>query len=149
MSGIKISDLPAAAAALGAMQFEVNDAGTSRRVTADQIKTFASAGWAYTSAEETITTASTLTLAHGLGVLPSEVRLVVRCVVAQTPYAVGDEVGITNITVSGVVYNPMVTADGTSLFIRTPSSGIGLFNNSGALMAATLSSWRYVVRARP
>jgi hypothetical protein len=37
MSGIKISDLPAAASALGAMQLEVNDAGTSRRVTADQI----------------------------------------------------------------------------------------------------------------
>jgi hypothetical protein len=37
MSGIKISDLPAADAALGAMQLEVNDAGTSRRVTVDQV----------------------------------------------------------------------------------------------------------------
>jgi hypothetical protein len=44
MSGIKISDLPAAASALGAMQLEVNDAGTSRRVTADQVKTFATTG---------------------------------------------------------------------------------------------------------
>jgi hypothetical protein len=41
MSGIKISDLPAADAALGAMQLEVNDDGTSRRVTADQVKAFA------------------------------------------------------------------------------------------------------------
>jgi hypothetical protein len=41
MSGIKISDLPAASAALGAMQFEVNDAGTSRRVTAEQVKAYA------------------------------------------------------------------------------------------------------------
>jgi hypothetical protein len=44
MSGIKISDLPAAASALGAMQLEVNDAGTSRRVTADQVKTFSTTG---------------------------------------------------------------------------------------------------------
>jgi hypothetical protein len=44
MSGIKISDLPAADAALGAMQLEVNDSGTSRRVTADQVKTFSTTG---------------------------------------------------------------------------------------------------------
>lgn len=38
MSGIKISELPAASEALGAMQAEVNDAGTSRRLTVTQIR---------------------------------------------------------------------------------------------------------------
>jgi hypothetical protein len=38
MSGIKISELPAAGSANGDMQFEVNDSGTSRRVTATQMK---------------------------------------------------------------------------------------------------------------
>lgn len=41
MSGIKISDLPAAESASADMQLEVNDSGTSRRVTADQLKVFA------------------------------------------------------------------------------------------------------------
>ena len=39
MANVKISDLPAAVAAQLAMEFEVNDAGTSRRVTAAQIDT--------------------------------------------------------------------------------------------------------------
>lgn len=38
MSGVKISQLPAAGSANGNMQLEVNDSGTSRRVTADQMK---------------------------------------------------------------------------------------------------------------
>jgi hypothetical protein len=38
MPGIKISDLPSAAAALDAMQLEVNDAGVSRRVTVGQVR---------------------------------------------------------------------------------------------------------------
>jgi hypothetical protein len=37
MSGVKISQLPAAGAALDTMQFEVNDSGFSRRVTAAQL----------------------------------------------------------------------------------------------------------------
>lgn len=36
----KISDLPAAAAAAGANQFEINEAGTSKRVTNTQVATF-------------------------------------------------------------------------------------------------------------
>jgi hypothetical protein len=38
MPGVKISDLPAADAALGPMQIEVNDAGVSRRVTVGQAR---------------------------------------------------------------------------------------------------------------
>jgi hypothetical protein len=41
MADIKISDLTAASSASGNMQFEVNDGGSSKRVTADQIKAFA------------------------------------------------------------------------------------------------------------
>lgn len=41
MSGVKISDLPAAGSAAAAMQLEVNDSGTSRRVTAQQLKDYA------------------------------------------------------------------------------------------------------------
>lgn len=40
MANIKISDLTAAAAALGTQQFEVNESGTSKRVTGSQILTY-------------------------------------------------------------------------------------------------------------
>ena len=40
MPDIKISDLTAATAASGAQQLEVNDGGTSKRVTVDQIKAY-------------------------------------------------------------------------------------------------------------
>lgn len=41
MPDIKISDLTAATSASGAMQVEVNDGGTSKRITVDQVKDFA------------------------------------------------------------------------------------------------------------
>jgi hypothetical protein len=41
MSGIKISDLPQAQEALGSMDLEVNDSGTSRRVSVEQVKEYA------------------------------------------------------------------------------------------------------------
>jgi hypothetical protein len=44
MSGIKISDLPEAPTALGSMDLEVNDSGTSRRVSVDKIKQFVGNG---------------------------------------------------------------------------------------------------------
>lgn len=40
MADIKISDLPAAASASGAMQLEVNDSASSKSVTVDQVKTY-------------------------------------------------------------------------------------------------------------
>ena len=40
MPDIKISDLTSATSATGAMQLEVNDSGTSKRITVDQLKAF-------------------------------------------------------------------------------------------------------------
>ena len=40
MANVKISDLTAAAAALGTQQFEVNESGTSKRVTGSQILSY-------------------------------------------------------------------------------------------------------------
>lgn len=41
MADVKISDLTAATSATGAMQLEVNDAGTSKRVTVNQLQDLA------------------------------------------------------------------------------------------------------------
>lgn len=43
MTDIKISQLPAASAALGTQEFEVNDSGTSKKVTGTQLEAFISA----------------------------------------------------------------------------------------------------------
>jgi hypothetical protein len=40
MADIKISQLPAAAAALGTQEFEVNESGTSKKVTGSQVEAF-------------------------------------------------------------------------------------------------------------
>lgn len=50
MSDVKISELPAASAVASANEFEINEAGTSKKVTATQIATFANAQtWAGTA----------------------------------------------------------------------------------------------------
>jgi hypothetical protein len=51
MPDMKISDLTAATSAVGAMQVEVNDAGSSKRVTVDQIKNYVLPDDAITSAK--------------------------------------------------------------------------------------------------
>lgn len=40
MADTKISELPAASSVVSAMEFEVNDSGTSKKVTSDQIRDF-------------------------------------------------------------------------------------------------------------
>lgn len=76
MPDVKISELPAAAAVADAMQFEVNDAGTSRRVTAAQVKehvagatngVLARTGAGVVTAR-TITGTAPVTVANGNGV---------------------------------------------------------------------------------
>jgi hypothetical protein len=104
--------------------------------------------WRYESSEQTITNGSTLTLAHGLGARPKSVFLVARCTTAQSPYAVGDEVSITDFSTGGVQYGVNVTANATSIIIRTGSGGQFLITNTGGAVAMTNASWRYVVRAR-
>jgi hypothetical protein len=67
---VKISDLPAASAALGAMQFEVNDAGTSRRVTMDQMIGYGGKVLQVvrSSATSSVSTTSTSFVDYGLSV---------------------------------------------------------------------------------
>ena len=44
MANIKISQLTAAASTVGTQEFEVNESGTSKKVTGSQIKTFVKDG---------------------------------------------------------------------------------------------------------
>ncbi|NBE05922.1 hypothetical protein [Paragemmobacter ruber] len=95
--------------------------------------------WRYLSAPQAITSASLLTLLHGLPRAPSEVKLVARCITAQSPYAVGDEVDI--------VAGAAVSWNQTAIMVRTGASVTAL-NNSGGSLTLNAANWQYIVRAR-
>lgn len=124
------------------------EAGTDNTTLMTPLRVAQATGWRYTSTEQTITNGSALTLAHGLGARPSEVQLVARCTTAQSPYAVGDEVTLTDFSTGGVQYGASVAADATNIVVRTGSGGHFLITNAGGSAAMTNASWRYVVRAR-
>jgi hypothetical protein len=57
MANIKISDLTSASAAADANEFEINEAGTSKKVTGSQIKAYVNAGDGALAAKNTVATA--------------------------------------------------------------------------------------------
>lgn len=57
MANIKISDLTAASAAADANEFEINEAGTSKKVTGSQIKAYVNSGDGALAAKNTVATA--------------------------------------------------------------------------------------------
>ncbi len=57
MANIKISDLTSASAAADANEFEINESGTSKKVTGSQIKAYVNAGDGALAAKDTVATA--------------------------------------------------------------------------------------------
>jgi hypothetical protein len=53
MANVRISELPAATAASGTQQFEVNDSGTSKRVTGAQLLAYIDSNHTHTLSEIT------------------------------------------------------------------------------------------------
>jgi hypothetical protein len=110
----------------------------------------------YVSAQQTITPGGTITLAHGLGVVPKLILCQVVCVVANSGYAVGDVVD--NIPIQYFAVNATsamrgvsVQKDATSIIAQYGSYGgptiVGMVKGTGATGAFTDTSWRLVVRA--
>lgn len=95
--------------------------------------------WSFTSAQQTITASSTVTIAHGLTAKPTEVQVVAICLTAQAPYAVGDEV----VPLGGMSFS----WDATNIYIRTGTALNGQ-SATGATLALTAGSFRYIARAR-
>jgi hypothetical protein len=105
--------------------------------------------WGYESPAQTITGGSVLTLAHGLGQAPKHVEVAARCVTAQSPYAVGDEVPMDGYVTAGVSYGVTVGVSATQIKIRTAdASRLYLQDNAGSYIVMTTSNWRFVARAR-
>lgn len=107
----------------------------------------------YTSAQQTITAAGTLTLAHGLGGMPSLVQARLVCQTAELGYSVGDELIIGSHTVENSNANiggQSIVADATNLTIRYANNANTynlLRKDTGGNANATNANWRLVVRA--
>jgi hypothetical protein len=110
----------------------------------------------YVSAQQTITPGGTITLAHGLGVVPKLILCQIVCVVANSGYAVGDvidNIPIQYYTVSSAsaMRGVLVQKDSTSVIVQYGNSGnptiIGMTKGTGVAATFTDTSWRLVVRA--
>ena len=107
----------------------------------------------FTSAEQTITSGGQLTIAHGLGVVPSLVQARLICNTAELGYAVNDEAMAPLTAQSDSAVDNMglsVVVDATNVVIRLGSlvtTSIHILNKTtGANSAATNANWKLVVR---
>lgn len=104
---------------------------------------------AYTSANQTITAAGTLTLAHGLGAMPTLIQVRLKCTSAEFGYSIGDEV-IFNSGDQNANRGVAIVPDATNITIRYGSAA-NTFNvnnkTTGASAAITNASWAMIVKA--
>ncbi|MBC3234017.1 hypothetical protein [Pseudomonas lurida] len=104
----------------------------------------------YASSNQTWTAGGTITLSHGLGVVPTKVELEAECVTASEGYAVG---AIIHMGASSPVLNASVSLgcsiikSSTQIIIRIASSGLIVVNNSTlAVVNMTPANWRIRVK---
>jgi len=74
MADIKISQLPAATAALGTQEFEVNESGTSKKVTGSQIEAFVKGSLVTSDITDLTATATELNLLDGVTATTTEIN---------------------------------------------------------------------------
>jgi hypothetical protein len=75
MANVKISDLTAAAAALGTQQFEVNESGTSKRVTGAQLDTYIRGNVTLADISSITATAAEINILDGATVTTAELNV--------------------------------------------------------------------------
>ena len=81
MADIKISQLPAAAAALGTQEFEVNESGTSKKVTGSQVEAFVKSSLVVADITDLTASATELNYVDGV---TSDIQTQLNAKVAQT-----------------------------------------------------------------
>lgn len=110
----------------------------------------------FVSAQQTITQAGALTIAHGLGEVPKIVQYRLVCITAQNGYSAGNIVDIlssygASFSSSAVAYSFATRLDATNIIIRygNKSGGTiaGINASTGNLVEFTNANWRLVVRA--
>lgn len=102
----------------------------------------------YESSQLTITTASSFTLTHGLGKLPSNVQAWLVCVTASEGWSVGDYYGpIGAETFADGANNGMaILMNTTQIKIKLGAQATPILSSAGA-RGLTYANWKLVVRA--
>ena len=90
----------------------------------------------FVSADQTITLAGALTLAHGLGAAPRIKLIELVCQTAELGYSIGDVIQAQDNTA-------MILPDATNLNIRYRSASIGVMNKTtGVFTSITAANWK-------
>lgn len=152
---LDINSLAADAIAAGDLiPFEDISGGADNKATAQSIANLAPAPEitaSFTSAEQTITAAGPLTLAHSLSAAPVFVQVRLKCTTAEFNYSVGDEIiANSHMQSSGTGRGVSVVPDATNLNIRYGSfaNTFSVLNKTtGAEGNITNASWKMIVRA--
>lgn len=102
-----------------------------------------------TSAETAIPAgAGVTTIAHGLGVIPRAVFIVLRCKTGELGYTAGDEVAFWGGMLAGLGVDASVFMDATNVGIATNNSAYNIYRkDTGVGGAITAANWKFVARA--
>ena len=106
----------------------------------------------YDSGQQTITSGGSLTLAHGLGVQPTQIFIYLHCTTAEASFSIGDEfltsppAGSSGVGSQGA----LVVPDATNLNVRFNSAANAFVTNNkstGATVTLTYGDWKALFRA--
>lgn len=108
----------------------------------------------FTSGQQTVTLGASASIAHGLGVVPSNVTVDLICATAEQGYSVGNiiQYGVHTIGISGVggVGGTFIIKDITNITLMFPQTQMWVLNKStGVQVVITPANWRAIVRAYP
>lgn len=105
----------------------------------------------FISADQAITSAGSLTIAHGLGEKPGGVELRLRCTTAQHNWAVGDEVVVPVGAWDGTNWRgAAVWSDATNIYLRFGAAAAAFAyanKTTGAGVGLANANWVLIVRA--
>lgn len=103
--------------------------------------------WDFVSANQVIS--DSITVAHGLGAVPSDFDPVLVCTTAELGYAVGDVVSVGGFTDVPGISSMTYSADATNLYFRASGAGWRFVRrDTNVTTGITNSNWRMVLRAR-
>lgn len=102
----------------------------------------------YVSPQQAIVLSAPITLAHGLGAIPSGLMLVLVCITPQLNYVAGDQIRFTDD--AGNNRGIQLSADATNVYISVGAQAPQITNKSGgSFTAITLANFKIIARAWP
>ncbi len=138
----------AAKATTGQAQAGVDDAAFMTALKTKQA--IAAMHPSYTSPAQTITAAGTLTLTHGLGVVPTKTHGWLTNITADQGYSPGDRVPISLNYYGDVSYGVSVILKTNTLVLRFGSSAFAVLHaTTGERQIADPAKWTFTVQVQP